>query len=158
DYAELLKRDLIVRLDQQNIKLRHTASNFPEPAELRTGFGIIQLEFTVMSGSLAGGAHRLSVENRHLPTASVYLFNAAKPVADAVEITAQRRNENQSACEIFFTIQAPATPAHALRNIGLLAALFLAVFAGIYWTRKSSLPPKLSSTEPVPRKKLAPIS
>ena len=34
-YAELLKHDLVVRLDERNVELRLTASNFPVPAELR---------------------------------------------------------------------------------------------------------------------------
>ena len=78
-YAELLKRDLIVRLDQRKVELKLTASNFPPPDELRTGWGIIQMEFSTTAGPLTAGAHRLTLENRHLPTVSVYLFNAALP-------------------------------------------------------------------------------
>ena len=42
-YAELLKRDLNVRLDGHNVGLNLTAYEFPEPGNLRTGLHIIQL-------------------------------------------------------------------------------------------------------------------
>src|SRR5207302_9883871 len=42
-YAELLKRDLGVRLDARNVELRLTEFYFPGPAELRTGLGFIQM-------------------------------------------------------------------------------------------------------------------
>jgi hypothetical protein len=56
-----------------------------------------------MPGALAAGAHRLTLENRHLPTISVYLINAAQPRFAAVQITKQKRNQNQSAGEIEFS-------------------------------------------------------
>jgi hypothetical protein len=40
-YAELTKRDLVVRLDERNVEVKLIASYFPEPAKIRTGFGII---------------------------------------------------------------------------------------------------------------------
>jgi hypothetical protein len=106
-YSELVKRDLIVRLDQRDIKLQLTRSFFPEPAELRTGWGFIQMEFSAAPGRIAAGAHTLTIENRHLPGASVYLVNAAQPASGSVQIIKQTRNENQSAGEIQFTFQPP---------------------------------------------------
>jgi hypothetical protein len=106
-YAELLKRDLVVHLDQRNVELKLTASNFAEPSELRAGVGIIQMEFSVAPGKLAPGLHMLSFENRHLPAASVYLFNAAQPVSASVRIIGQKRNENQSTGEITFEFHRP---------------------------------------------------
>src|SRR4051812_13382803 len=78
-YAQLLKGDLTVRLDKRRVGLKLTASKFPAPAELRTGSGIIQLEFSVTPTALATGPHSFMLENRHLARMSVYLFNAAKP-------------------------------------------------------------------------------
>src|SRR6476659_4018767 len=40
-YAELLKRDLTLRLDRRDLELKLIASEFPAPGELRTGWGII---------------------------------------------------------------------------------------------------------------------
>jgi nickel/cobalt transporter (NicO) family protein len=102
-YAELLKRDLTLRIDGRNLELKLTASEFVAPAELRTGSGIIQVELSAIFGPLAAGPHRLTFENRHLATVSVYLINAARPRFAAVRITSQKRNQNQSAGEIEFT-------------------------------------------------------
>ena len=104
-YAELLKRDLTLRMDGRKLELKLTVSEFVEPAELRTGSGIIQLEFSAISGPLAAGAHRLTLENRHLTPMSVYLINAAQPRSATVQITRQKRNASQSAGEIEFTLQ-----------------------------------------------------
>jgi hypothetical protein len=140
-YAELLKRDLLVRLDERNVELKLTASNFPAPAELRTGFGIIQLEFSAKPRFMAAGAHRLTLENRHLSTVSVYLINAAKPKLGTIQITGQNRNKNQSAGEIEFSFQPP--PANdSSRAAGIFASLaallLVAVCTRVWRTRQSS--------------------
>ena len=105
-YAELLKRDLTLRIDGRKLELKLTASEFVPPAELRTGSGTIQMEFSAISGPFAAGPHRLTLENRHLTPMSVYLINAAQPRLPTVQITRQKRNESQSAGEIEFTIHA----------------------------------------------------
>jgi hypothetical protein len=105
-YCELLKHDLTVKLDQRDLKLKCTASYFPGLAELRTGWGFIQIEFSGTTGQLAAGAHKLTIENRHLPKLSVYLINAAQPISASIQVTKQTRNENQSTGEIQFTVKA----------------------------------------------------
>src|SRR6476619_704219 len=45
-YADLFKRDLKLHLDGRNLQLKLTTSEFPAPAELRTGWGIITVEFS----------------------------------------------------------------------------------------------------------------
>jgi hypothetical protein len=102
-YAELLKRDLTIRLDGRKSELKLAASEFVPPEELRTGSGTIQMEFTASFGPLAAGPHRLTIENRHLTKISVYLINAAQPRFATVQITRQKRNHNQSTGEIEFT-------------------------------------------------------
>jgi hypothetical protein len=102
-YAAWLKSDLILRLDRRTLALTLTTSAFPAPAELRTGWGIIQMEFSATPGPLAAGAHRLALENQHLTTVSVYLINAAQPRSGTLQIISQQRNNNQSAGEIEFT-------------------------------------------------------
>jgi hypothetical protein len=106
-YCELLKHDLSVKLDQRDLKLKCTASYFPGLAELRTGWGFIQIEFLMTTEQLAAGAHSLSIENRHLPKLSVYLINATRPASGSIRITKQTRNENQSTGEIQFTVDSP---------------------------------------------------
>ena len=107
-YGDVLKRDLTVQLDRRNIELKLTKSNFPEPADLRTGWGIIQIEYSMTPSALVAGAHNLTIVNRHLPTVSAYLFNAAKPKSGFVQITRQVRNTNQSSGKIEFTFHTPA--------------------------------------------------
>jgi hypothetical protein len=102
-YAELLKRDLSLRMDGRKLELKLAASEFVPPAEIRTGSGTIQMEFSAISGLLAAGPHRLTLENRHLTAMSMYLINAAQPRFATVQITGPKRNANQSAGEIEFT-------------------------------------------------------
>ena len=101
-YAELLKRDLALRVDGRTLELKLSVSEFVEPADLRTGSGTIQMEFSAIFGPLAAGPHKLTLENRHLTAISVYLINATQPRFAAVQITRQKRNENQSSGEIEF--------------------------------------------------------
>ena len=102
-YAKLLKGDLTLRMDGRDLDLKLVASEFVPPAELRTGSGVIQMEFSAIFGALAAGPHRLTLENRHLTAMSVYLINAAQPRFATVQITRQKRNQNQSVGEIEFT-------------------------------------------------------
>jgi hypothetical protein len=103
-YAKMLMNDLSFRLDQRKVELKLTSSNFPAPSELRTGDGIIQIEFSGIISPLSAGAHKLILKNRHLRTMSVYLFNAAQPRSDSIHVTKQKRNDSQSTGEIAFTI------------------------------------------------------
>ncbi len=103
-YAELLKRDLAVRLDRRDVELNLTASSFPTPAELRAGDGIIRLDFSTTASPVAAGVHELTLENRHLPAVSVYLVNAALPKSGSIQVTGQKRNADQSVGEIEFTV------------------------------------------------------
>jgi len=135
-YAELLKRDLIVRLDQRTVELKFTGSNFPDPTELRTGLGIIQMEFSVKRGALAAGPHKLTVENRHLPALSVYLLNAARPESASVQIAGQKRNENQSGGEIAFEFHPPPNPSIPVGMVTSLPAFLVVLFAGLRQAKK----------------------
>jgi hypothetical protein len=103
-YAELLKRDLTLRMDGRNLELKLAASEFVEPAELHTGSGTIQMEYSAILRPLAAGRHKLTLENRHLSKMSVYLINASRPRFATLQITRQKRNENQSSGEIEFTL------------------------------------------------------
>jgi hypothetical protein len=107
-YAELLKRDLTLRIDGRDLELKLTGSEFVGPTELRTGSGTIQMEFSAIFGLPATGPHRLTLENRHSTAMSVYLINAARPRFATVQITRQKRNQNQSAGEIEFTLSSVA--------------------------------------------------
>jgi hypothetical protein len=101
-YAELLKRDLTLRVDGRDLELKLTGSEFVSPEELRTGSGTVEIEFCAIFSPLAAGPHRLTLENRHLTAMSVYLINGSQPRFATVQISRQKRNENQSAGEIEF--------------------------------------------------------
>jgi hypothetical protein len=118
-YAELVKRDLVVRLDRRSVELKLARSYFPEPAELRTGWGIIQMEYSCKANPLGAGPHKLTLENRHMPGRSVYLFNAAQSKSAAVQITEQKRNENQSIGEIAFEFYPAPQPS---KTLGIVAS------------------------------------
>ena len=103
-YAELLRRDLVLRLDEDAVELHVVAVTIPLPGELRTGEGIIMLELGVKPAALAPGRHVLAIENRHFRSIGVYLLNAALPSSRTIAIARQTRNDEQSAGEIEFTV------------------------------------------------------
>jgi hypothetical protein len=106
-YAELVKRDLAVRLDGRKVELKIASVYIPGPEELRTGWGFVQVVYVATPGRLAAGPHKFTLENRHRPAASAYLFNAAQTGNASVRILAQKRNENQSTGEINFDYHPP---------------------------------------------------
>jgi len=141
-YAELLRGDLVARVDQRNVELKLRALDFPAPAELRTGWGIIQMEFAVTPGPLAAGAHVFTLENGHLNGISVYLFNAAQPSSGLIKISRQNRNETQSLGEIEFTYAPPldplAWPKHFVWAAGALLAAIAAAWLAVKTSRCSA--------------------
>jgi hypothetical protein len=129
-YAELLKRDLSLRVDRRELELKLSASEFPAPGEFRSGWGIMEMEFFGKTSSLTAGAHKVMLENRHLPKASVYLFNAAQPKSGAVQIISQKRNDNQSVGEIEFSSSSPPSSSRAGRIVAPVVILAVAVLFG----------------------------
>jgi len=124
-YAEMVKDDLTVRLDGRETQLHLTASNMPDLVELRSGHGIIQMEFSIAPCSFSHGNHRLTLENRHFDSLGVYLVNAARPHSASIRITSQNRNVNQSRGEIEFAYTAPRSL--SLISAGLLASAAVVV-------------------------------
>ena len=127
NYADLLRRELTVRLDQREIKLDIASSYFPSPEELRSGWGFIQLEFRAKTGTLAAGRHKIAIENRHLPSSSVYLINAALPKSGNIKILAQNRNPTQSTGEIEFNLDRQRGSLAAIGMLGSVAVLLAMV-------------------------------
>lgn len=136
-YAGLLKRDVVARLDGRTVVLNLTASKIPELAELRTGQGIMQLEFSLSPSEFAAGAHELTFENRHLPAFGAYLFNAGQPKNGLVQITRQQRNNNQSEGKIAFIYRPQANSSQVAGWLTCLAVLLGAVLAGTWLLRNS---------------------
>ena len=148
-YGESLRRDLAVDLDGRALELKLGATEFPTPAELRAGSGTVRVDFLASPGPLEAGAHGLALENRHWPAIGVYLLNAARPGSDTVQITRQRRVEDQHAGAIEFAIRPPSRPGSGrggvsatVRSPGLMAlgglGLLLAGGAALMRKRKRS--------------------
>ncbi|MGC3990466.1 MAG: hypothetical protein QM796_12445 [Chthoniobacteraceae bacterium] len=150
-YMELLKRDLTLRLDGHELALKAVASDFPKPAELQGGSGIIQIEFATSWGVLTAGKHELALEDRHLPALSVYLMNAALPQSEAVVIARQERNENQSRGEIDFRYHPEMRPASGLAGIGILGLLISLWYVG-YRVASNCLKRVASGIQDAPKK------
>ena len=83
--------------------MKLAGSEFVSPEELRTGSGIIEMEFSASFCALAPGAHTIALKNRHLTAIGVYLINVVQPRLATIQITSQKRNDNQSSGEIEFT-------------------------------------------------------
>jgi len=143
-YVEVVKRDLTVRLDGRDTQLKLTASNFPELAELRTGHGFIQMEFSLAARSFSGGNHRLTFENRHFDSLGVYLFNAGRSQSASIRIVSQNRNRNQSQGEIEFSYAAPSSFLLPAAGIVTSVAVVLAGMLAALWRRKRN--PEATST------------
>jgi hypothetical protein len=135
-YAERLKNELAIRLDRRPVQLTTIAFLFPDPDVLRTGWGIIQIEYSVATGPLAPGSHRLSLENHHLPLLSAYLLNAALPKSSSIEIRQQNRNVNQASGEIAFDFLPARGSFRSAAPLISLAALVLALLAAAWLTRR----------------------
>ena len=54
------------------------------------------MEFSAISSALAAGPHRLTLENRHLTTMSVYLDQRFPPRFATVQITRQKRTTTRA--------------------------------------------------------------
>lgn len=139
-YAELLKRDLALRVDGRNLELKVTRCEFPGPDEFRAGVGIIQMEFSARPGSLPGGRHTLAFENRHQGQLSVYLFNAAKPESATIQILRQNRDDRQSRGEIEFSVFSQRHFHGAGWIVALMVVMLAAFSARAYPTRSRGLP------------------
>lgn len=136
-YVKALRRDLVATVDGRVVGLEDKPAVIPSPAELRTGLGIIQIEFVVISGPLKAGTHRFVLENRHYPSKGEYLFNAGKPRSERVRIVAQKRNENQSRGEIEFTYSpAPGRTAGGGR-VGMWVGVIVVVVGAGVWGMKN---------------------
>jgi hypothetical protein len=104
-YATSFRKDLTLRLDGKKLEAELVSSDFPPLSDLKTGWGIIKLEYAAKSEKLRTGRHVLTLQNKHLSSISDYLFNAARPASPAIHITKQKRNRDQSNCAIHFTVE-----------------------------------------------------
>ena len=139
-YAESLRRDLAVRVDKRDVELTLADCDAAAPVDLRMGSGIIRVELTGQIGPLAPGNHSVTLENRHLAPASVYLVNAAAPRSHAIRIIRQVRNDSQSLGDIQFTFE-PAARFSSPVGLGVSVATVGAVLGAVWWARQRAAAP-----------------
>ena len=107
-YAELLKRDLTLRLDGRKLELKLTASEFSRLPNSAPAWESFRWN-SPRSPARSRPVRTSSPSRTGIYHVSVYLINAAQPRSATVQITRQKRNENQSTGEIEFTFH-PSRP------------------------------------------------
>jgi hypothetical protein len=135
-YADLIRSELSLRLDERPLVLQVTDSQFSPLAEFRTGLGTVHLKLSATGGTLTTGSHELLFHNRHLANLSVYLVNAVMPRSPKVQVQRQVRNTNQSEVRVTFThrcdpapTQSSTTPSGAHSGLAPLARGTLSIAA-----------------------------
>ena len=138
-YAHRVGTELSLRIDGHPLVMKVGDRQFAPLADLRSGLGGIQLEFSAPLPPIPAGPHEVQFENRHRPDLSVYLVNAILPRSPAVQVVRQNRNENQSQSRIDFTltpVQATATTGKTTSpgGVGILLGLAgLGILVGLAW-------------------------
>lgn len=104
-YAQLVLKDIQVRVDGKALIPRVMETSFPKLSEIKSGHGVIRIRATAAVDSLASGHHALSLTNAHLPSISVYLVNALVPKDPAIQLGKQTRDELQKAYRLEFSVR-----------------------------------------------------
>src|SRR6476620_11242927 len=87
-YAERVRRDLLLTIDNHHLQLRLVSSRFPKLEEMKEGLGDILLNFEA-DVPHGGPNRRLIFENHHQNAISVYLANCLVPRDPNIHVTAQ---------------------------------------------------------------------
>lgn len=103
-YAERVRGDLELELDQHPLKLQILERFYPPIETLRTGQGTIHFELKAQTARLKMGPHELEFRNRHLTNVSVYLANVVLSNAREIQVGRQTRNTNQSDLRVAFRV------------------------------------------------------
>ena len=133
-YGERVLRDLSLIIDGTPVRLRLVSSRASSVEEMREGLGDIQLE---VEGDVppGGGHRRLRFENHHQGRIAAYLVNCLVPSDRDVLVTAQTRNDSQSAYELEYTQTSespgPLLPGRWAGVMGWLGTAALVLFARI---------------------------
>lgn len=133
-YAATVRNELSLDVDGHPVHVDVSEPRVPPMAAVRQGEGAIQLELAGALPPLEPGSHRFRFRNRHRPELAVYLANALVPVTDAVAITAQWRDANQSELIIGYELRGSIVARTVPWIVAILGALSL-VAAGVWWSR-----------------------
>jgi hypothetical protein len=135
-YGSLVLSALTLEVDGRPVRAQLVGTSFPDADAMRRGEGTIRLQSSATLPRLPGGVHQLLFRNRHHPDRSVYLANALVPETNQVEVTAQRRDRDQTELTIDYLVRAaPARPAAAwLLGIVAGAAVLSALLIRPMWS------------------------
>jgi hypothetical protein len=114
-YAEQVRSDLALAIDERPRPLRLISLSFPAVDDIRRGVGDIFLGFEADAPS-ADGTHRVALENRHQCDSAVYLVNALVPQDLSIGIRAQDRSYDQSSYALVYTVGVPPSALYANAN------------------------------------------
>ena len=100
-YAGAVLHDLSLSVDGRTMSLRLASLNFASVADMKEGRGEIIIAYDASVNS-AKGARRLTFENRHLASLSVYLVNALVPADTSLVISGQQRTADQAVFQLVY--------------------------------------------------------
>jgi hypothetical protein len=133
-YAAQLLGAITLDVDGRPLRVELLDADAPGIDAVLNGTGTIRVRAHASMRGLGGGFHQLHYRNSHRPDIGVYLANALVPASDRVSIGAQRRDFDQRALAITFTLQAdPATQARAW--LFLIVATIVVSIAAVRWRR-----------------------
>jgi hypothetical protein len=112
-YAERVLRDLSLSINGSPLKLELLSATFPEPDALKEGLGEIKLDLAAAVPRPAA-EHKLIFENRHQQSIAAYLVNCLTPSDPDLQVTAQRRNYEQSHYELEYSQRGVPTSSSSL--------------------------------------------
>jgi hypothetical protein len=140
-YALQVLGAIALDVDGQPLHVELVDADAPRSDAVLSGVGTLRVRAQASMRGLRGGFHQLNYRNSHRPDIGVYLANALVPASDRVTIGAQRRDFDQRALAITFTLQAdPATQARAWL---LLIVASLVVGIAAVWRRRTA--PRIAS-------------
>ena len=119
-YAERVRRDLSLAIDDRAVPLRLVSATFPTAEAITGGVGDIRLTFAADLPTGGAPTHRLTFENHHQRAVAVYLVNCLVPRDPSLRVVAQDRSEDQARYQLDFTAgnPPPSAPATlALANV-----------------------------------------
>jgi hypothetical protein len=126
-YGRSVLADVSVSVDGQGAALELTSIDAPSIAEMREGMATIRLRATGRVHARSG-THDLYVENRHLPSSSVYMVNALMPDDPAITVVSQIRDPRQSSARVEYDIGPGRGAQAAWLSIGAIGLSALAIF------------------------------
>jgi hydrogenase/urease accessory protein HupE len=106
-YAERVRRDLLLSVDERPTPLRLVSSAFASTDQMTTGQGEIVLLFEA-DKPLDSGPHTVAFVNHHWGADAAYLVNVLQPDRGGVHIDGQHRTYDQSEYRVDFRLDSPS--------------------------------------------------